>query len=333
METKIKDALRILCFEPNTLAWRRGTLFCFVILGLFLVAFAAQPAEFEGRWNITETRDGGKSYSWLELNRKDSGWEGLFLHRGGHPQPAEITVDGSEIRVKRLPDESAEAPSNRPLPTIIGIFKGGNLSGVGTDSSGNPFEWTAERAPDREEGSNRKVSWGDPIELFNGRDLNGWVVIGDSANHWKAAEGVLSNEKSGANIRTASEFRDFKLHVEFKIPKGSNSGIYLRGRYESQVADLYGEPPHNRGVGGIYGHLTPTVNMARPAGEWNSVDLTLIGYRVTVAVNGVTTINGKLLPGITGGALNADESGPGPIMLQGDHGPVQYRKIVLTPAK
>jgi hypothetical protein len=176
------------------------------------------------------------------------------------------------------------------------------------------------------------VTWGEPVELFNGQDLDGWVVIGDASSNWKAVGGILSNEKSGANIRTASQFRDFKLHAEFRIPKGSNSGIYLRGRYETQVADLHGQPPHNRGVGGIYGHLTPTVNMAKPAGEWNLVDLTLIGYRVTVAVNGVTTIDGELLPGITGGALDANESGPGPIMLQGDHGPVFYRNLVLTPA-
>ena len=78
--------------------------------------------------------------------------------------------------------------------------------------------------------------------------------------------------------------------------------------------------------------ITPTVNACKPAGEWNTVEATLIGYRLTIAVNGQVTINGKLIPGITGGALSIEESGPGPIMLQGDHGPVSYRNIVLTPA-
>ena len=136
-----------------------------------------------------------------------------------------------------------------------------------------------------------------------------------------------------ANLRTAEEFRDFRLHVEFKIPKGSNSGVYLRGRYETQVADSYGQPPHSRGVGGIYGLVTPTVNASHPAGEWNVLEATIVGYRVTIVVNGQTTIDAKLVDGITGGALDVNETAPGPIMLQGDHGAVYYRNIILTPAR
>jgi hypothetical protein len=145
--------------------------------------------------------------------------------------------------------------------------------------------------------------------------------------------GMLVNEASGANIRTEAAYRDFKLHLEFKIPEKSNSGIYLRGRYETQVADLFGEPAHNRSVGGIYGRLAPTENRVKPAGEWNIVDVVLIGYRVTLEVNGATTIDGKLIPGITGGALDVNETEPGPIMLQGDHGSVTYRNIILTPSE
>jgi len=285
---------------------------------------------FQGRWNITEVREGGgTACSWIELRKTDSGWEGLFLHRGGHPQPAQIDVEGSRITVKRLPDEPSEIST---LPTITGTFRNGELSGTGSDSRGEPFNWTAVRAPDRQTGSDRKVKWGEPIELFSGRDLDGWSAIGRRPSQWKAVDGILRNEATGANIRTDSEFRDFKLHIEFQIPEGSNSGIYLRGRYETQVADLYGQPPHSRGVGGIYGHLTPTRNMVKPAGEWNVVEATLIGYRVTLVVNGETVIDGKLIPGITGGALDTDETRPGPIMLQGDHGPVSYRNIALTPA-
>jgi len=293
---------------------------------------ASSSAELEGRWNITETTQSGQAYSWVEVKQTDTGWEGLFLHRGGHPQNAEIVVDGAEISVKRLPDTPPEGSSDRPMPTITGSARNGKLAGTGTDSSGHAFEWTAVRSPNRNEGSDREVVWGEPIELFDGKTLDGWAVIGGESSRWAAVDGILSNEDSGANIRTESEFRDFKLRLEFKIPADSNSGIYLRGRYETQVADLHGQPPHNRGVGGIYGHLTPTVNMAKPVGEWNSVEVTLIGYRVTVAVNGETTIDGKLLPGITGGALDASEREQGPIMLQGDHGPVQYRNIILTPA-
>jgi hypothetical protein len=176
------------------------------------------------------------------------------------------------------------------------------------------------------------VQWGEPIHLFNGQDLSGWETVGSRESKWKAEDSVLVNEDTGANIRTTEEFRDFKLQIEFRIPKGSNSGIYLRGRYETQVADNYGQEPFSRGVGGVYGHLTPTVNAAKPAGEWNTVEATLIGYRVTIVVNGQVTIDGQLIPGITGGALDSNEAEPGPIYLQGDHGPVYYRNIVLTPA-
>jgi hypothetical protein len=70
---------------------------------------------------------------------------------------------------------------------------------------------------------------------------------------------------------------------------------------------------------------------AKPAGEWQEFDITLIGRRVTVVANGKTIINDQIIPGITGGALDSKEGEPGPIFIQGDHGVVEYRNIVLTP--
>jgi hypothetical protein len=86
-------------------------------------------------------------------------------------------------------------------------------------------------------------------------------------------------------------------------------------------------------MGGIYGQVTPTVLPAKPAGEWQAFDITLIGRRVTVVLNGVTMIENAEIPGITGGALDSDEGAPGPIMLQGDHTGIQYRNIRITPAR
>jgi hypothetical protein len=87
----------------------------------------------------------------------------------------------------------------------------------------------------------------------------------------------------------------------------------------------------SHGVGAVYGFLTPSVKAARKAGEWQTFDITLIGYRVTVVFNGKTIIDNQEIPGITGGAVDSDEAAPGPIMLQGDHGRVRFRRIVLTP--
>jgi len=143
----------------------------------------------------------------------------------------------------------------------------------------------------------------------------------------------LKSPKSGANIRTSGKFNDFKLHVEFRVPKGSNSGVYLRGRYEVQITDSYGKEPALGELGAIYGFIQPLELPAKAAGEWQIFDVTLVGRVVTVALNGKTIIYKNEIPGITGGAIDSNEAEAGPIMFQGDHGPIEYRNIVLTPAK
>jgi hypothetical protein len=127
-------------------------------------------------------------------------------------------------------------------------------------------------------------------------------------------------------------FSDFRLHVEFTYPKGSNSGIYLRGRYEVQIQDDAGKVTDALRMGGLYGFLRPYTDAARPAGEPQAYDITLLGRRVTVMLNGTTVIDNEPITGITGGALDSNEGEPGPIMLQGDHGPVSFQKVVITPA-
>jgi hypothetical protein len=142
---------------------------------------------------------------------------------------------------------------------------------------------------------------------------------------------VLRNRASGANLATERTFEDFRLQLEFRVPEGGNSGVYLRGRYEVQIAGSAPATPSDGDLGAIYGFLAPTEIPYRP-GEWQTLDVTLIGRLVTVALNGRTVICNREIPGITGGALDSDEGSPGPILLQGDHGPVEFRNIVLTPA-
>jgi len=180
----------------------------------------------------------------------------------------------------------------------------------------------------------REREWAEPIELFNGKDLAGWKPIGNVENsNWKVVDGVMANTAGGANIMTERAFGDFKLHVEFNIPAKSNSGVYLRGRHEIQIEDTFGRPPESHICGAIYSRLTPSVNAAKQPGEWQTFDITLIGTYVTVVHNGQTIIDNQEIEGITGGALDSKEGSPGPIYFQGDHGPVDFRKIILTPAK
>jgi hypothetical protein len=144
---------------------------------------------------------------------------------------------------------------------------------------------------------------------------------------------VLVNAVPGNDLRTDKTFADFRLYTEFRYPKGSNSGIYLRGRYEVQIEDNCGQEPDSERIGGVYGFLTPSVNAAKRAGEWQTLEIILVGRVVTVLLNGERIIDRQTIPGITGGALDSNEGAPGPILLQGDHGPIEFRKVTLTPAE
>ena len=176
--------------------------------------------------------------------------------------------------------------------------------------------------------------WGELVSLFDGQTLDGWQPrFADRDNGWEVKGGLLSNTKPGNDLLTTREFEDFKLLAEFRYPAGSNSGIYLRGRYEVQIEDNYGQEPECHKIGGVYGFLTPSVNAAKPAGEWQSVEITLVGRVVTVLLNGERIIDRQAIPGITGGAIDNDEAAPGPIMIQGDHGPVEFRKIMVAVPK
>jgi hypothetical protein len=185
--------------------------------------------------------------------------------------------------------------------------------------------------------------FGEPMELFNGRDLEGWELADKgTVNGWKAVDAILVNnpeQKEGeahiqyGNLRTISTFEDFNLKLEVNVPKGSNGGVYLRGIYEIQVVDSYGKEldPHN--MGALYSRITPSEAAEKPAGEWQKMDITLYKRYVTVILNGKTIIDNQPVRGVTGGALSSDQFSPGPILLQGDHGKVSYRNMVLTPIK
>jgi len=198
-----------------------------------------------------------------------------------------------------------------------------------TFPDGKTYSWTAVRAPrlDRASGP----VWSAPIRLLHANDLGGWHPSG-TPNQWTVVNGVLSSPRSGSNLVTDRKFGDFKLHIEFRYPKESNSGVYLRGRHEVQIQDDFGNPPANDRFSGVYGFISPSVIAAKPAGQWQSYDITLLGRMVTVVANGRQVICNQEIPGITGGALDSHEGEPGPLLLQGDHGPVEYRNIVITPA-
>jgi hypothetical protein len=280
----------------------------------------------EGRWDITVNTGASTYPSWLEVKKSGrSNLAGSFVGRSGSARPiSRIEYAGGQMRFSIPP----QWEMFREDMQFEGKLEGDVLRGWTTSERGTRVEWTARRAPSlRRSGEPR---WGKPISLFNGTDLKGWRWTG--TNQWQAVKGVLTNVKSGANLVTEARFEDFKLHLEVRFPKGGNSGVYLRGRYEVQVQDSFGLEPANDHLGAIYGFLSPNQQAAHPPGEWQTLDITLAGRLVTVAVNGRVIICNQEIPGITGGALDSDEGAPGPIYLQGDHGPVEYRNITLTPS-
>lgn len=266
--------------------------------------------------------------SWLEI--KLSGIKtlvGQFVADGGSARPiAQVHVKEGKIHFS-IPPQWDRTDKEMVLEATL---ENDQLKGTIQASNGKTYTFTGERAPLLKR--TNPVVWGDPIQLLNNKDLSGWHGQGKN-NQWQNINGILTSAKSGTNLITDQTFTDFKLHIEFRYPAGSNSGIYLRGRYEVQVEDNAGKEPSSTYFGGIYGFLTPNEMVAKAPGEWQTYDITLIGRRVTVVANGKPIIVDQIIPGITGGALDSKEGEPGPIMLQGDHGPVEYRNIILTPAK
>ncbi|MEL6106814.1 MAG: DUF1080 domain-containing protein [Planctomycetota bacterium] len=186
-----------------------------------------------------------------------------------------------------------------------------------------------------------RARFGDTIKLFNGENLDGWRLARDNQmNGWRAEQGVLVNETpktdfSGygeyGNLVTEREFRDFRLTLEYNVPKGGNSGIYLRGMYEAQVVDRDSKMQGIAGPGAIFGRIAPSRNAGREGGQWNRYVLTLVERHLTVELNGEVVIDNRLVDGCTGGGMRSNDSLPGPILLQGDHTSVRYRKLELEP--
>lgn len=289
--------------------------------------YAINPA-LEGRWDITVQEGDQQRPSWLEINH--SGHKrlvGYFTGVNGSARPVSlIKYDRDKINFSLPPQWDREDNDLQFEATL----QGDSLVGTMIAANTKTYSWVGRKAPSLKRTT--PTVWGKPINLFNGKDLTGWQAVG-ATNQWVVENGVLKSPRSGANLVSTKTFNDFKLHIEFRYPKGSNSGIYLRGRYEVQIEDGYGTEALKDRFGGVYGFIKPSEMMAKPAGEWQSYDITLVGRTVTIVANGKMIVCSQEIPGITGGALDSHEGLPGPIYFQGDHGPVEFRNIIITPAK
>ena len=279
-----------------------------------------------------------------------------LLWRWGSPTAeGNVTVEGTKFSVQRgfsKPKGKENDKSAWRALRVTGVVKGktAECEVVNVDGNGKavdkPLAFKAKRnppvgpAPDL-----AKVKFGKPVNLLAGSMSDFELMGGDHSgkiNGWTLKDGVLSNritrDKDGksvhknGNLRTKrADFFDFNLKYEVRVLPGCNSGVYLRGIYEIQVLDSFGQKVDCHNMAAFYGRITPSVAAEKPAGEWQTVDVTLVDRHVTVVLNGKKIIDNKPVEGVTGGAMTADEFVPGPLYLQGDHSDADFRNMVLTP--
>jgi hypothetical protein len=325
-------------------------LVCLFALTAVTGAVPAADNPFLGGWELTIP---GGAAGWLGVEEVNGQLQASLLWGGGSVVPVDSAIleDGKLVLIRKHPFQrkgsNGKAVKGIRIETITATLDGDILK-LTTQTTGanwkgaNKASFTGRREPPMPPAPDLShVKFGAPIQLFNGKDLTGWRLTKPNAiNGWSVKNGVLVNEapqeegkphKSYGNLRTDKEFEDFNLTLEVRVPPKGNSGVYLRGIYEVQVFDSYGKPLDSHNMGAIYSRIKPTVAAEKPAGEWQTLDITLVDRHVTVILNGQKIIDNQPTPGCTGGALWSDVTRPGPIFLQGDHTSIEYRNIVLKP--
>lgn len=211
-----------------------------------------------------------------------------------------------------------------------------------------------------------------PVEPFNGKDLSGWKLKGndEKKSNWRPAVVIVGDKApaefvtpkvpgdtpmqlvnmkgGGVDVFTEQKFGDCTIELEFMVPKGSNSGVYVMGEYEVQVFDSYGKADDKLtegDLGAIYSAAKPKKNVAKKPGEWQTFKIefqapkfdgdkrTAPAKFVKVTLNGEVLHENVEMKGPTPGGLTGKEAANGPLMFQGDHGPVAFKNIKITPKK
>lgn len=304
---------------------------------------------FIGNWAMTLP---GGITGWMTINEKFGELEGELWVVGAPKPLTNISLKSDKLyftHKRAVGDREYEggASTGKKIPIIhIAELDGDMINVVMAkplqNSDNEKIKFSGKRiSPLSEKPDLSQIKYAEPIELFNAKNLDGWRLTNpNQTNCWKVVEGVLFNETPKTNfdpfahygnLRTNEEFTDFNLQIDFNVPEGGNSGIYLRGMYEIQVVDRDSRMQGFHGVGAVFNRIMPNGNYGKVGDEWQHFDITLIDRHVTVILNGAKIIDNEPLEGCTNGALTADESLPGPIYLQGDHTQVSYRNIILRP--
>jgi hypothetical protein len=292
---------------------------------LVLVCQAQEGIQpFLGKWNMAGDGKLSDHIYWLEVKSTGDKPEILFLDRGGSPfKPDNALIQNGllsfTVKGKQPQPFEARMSGNK----MVGTYK----------TEKETIQFTGVRPPVWSEfNANAKHKFGPPLELFDGKSIKNWTFQNKKEpSGWEVVDGILQNQPSADNLISIPKFFNFKIQIEYKLEPKSNSGIYLRGRYELQVLDDYGKPADVHGHMAIYGRTPTLVNASKPAGEWQAMEAVVVGNRVTVHLNGKKVHTNQVIEGITGGCLDGNEMEPGPLMIQGDHGRIWLRKVTIIP--
>ncbi len=303
---------------------------CILLLVFTMVASAGDSA-FNGKWAI-EMEPPHRRAMWLEVRGAgNSDITGRCVGAvGGRSQPlidANIRDGVLYFQVERYFEQSQTW--GRATNTVR-LFKDG-IKGTTRRQNGTEMQWSGRRPDvlkDTDDGSWKPST---PIVLFDGKDMSHWHAGQNEHGKWIVSDGVLRNQGKAPNLVSVEKFFNFRLHVEFRVASKSNSGIGLRSRYEIQILDDFGQPPSIHGNGALYSTITPSLNASQPSTSRQIFDIVLIGRDLTVVLNGKSIIDKGKIRGLTAMAMDAREASSGPLLLQGDHGPIEFYKIVVTP--
>ncbi len=283
-----------------------------------------------GKWNLRLLAVPDVFSSWLEVERSGS-WAlvGRFVGLIGGARPISRVEWKNGVARFTIPSEW-EWPAG-DLHFEIRL-QGDSLVGTMVRTDGSPRAFVGKRAPILRRAM--PTQWTAPVPLFNGKDLSGWTVAPTARslpNFWKVRDCVMVNDgEEGANLMTVHRFQDFRLHAEYRLPKGSSSGIFPRGRYWVILGTRTDTVPFNSTTGAVHKFLLPNQNAAYAPDTWHAIDITLVGRQITIVLNGKTVIADQIIPGITGSAIDTDEESPGPIMIQGEEQRVEFRNIAIS---
>lgn len=303
------------------------------LLAAMALSLPAADSDFNGRWNIQVENPRGRAW-WLVVEGAGSGpITGEFVGVPGGQvdrlEQARIVNGELEFIFERKRQDGLLRQVYRAR--LVGGALEGTRVEIVNGKEGEPLPWRGIRGPqvtDRDDGTWRP---GRPAVLFDGSDTSAWRLAVEGRPGWRIREDLMVNDKGAADLVSKSRFWNFELRAEYRYSKGSNSGFGLRGRYEIQIFDDHGQPPSDHGHGALYSRVAPAANASLPAGQWQNIVIRLIGHDLTVTLNGKKIHDKTRIAGPTAMMIHPFEDQPGPIMLQGDHGPIEFKSIVITP--